>query len=324
MLYFIFIFNSENGDLLYDKDLNISNERQMDLFGSFYTALKTFLGGIMGEGDASLRTIGLGPFNAYVINIPELIIDLVLIAEREDIREINRISNEISNLIKEYKDLFTDQKIDVIYFKEFDEKVNKLILLEKKFIDPLLLIEKKGDILKSIWSQKGRFSEQLREEREKQIEQSSKEVEILARVYLNEKNILKKLNICRRIIKISEKIEDEQKMVEYQKYAKKIIDEIDDRKLRLKHYLERIKQSLDNAINSLMGTSLVHGQYRDVYSSLYSFSSKLKNLTSIETRQKYINIANKLLEPHKISQKELTKIISEVKNMNDNIESYFT
>ncbi|MFX0059410.1 MAG: hypothetical protein ACFE85_16245 [Candidatus Hodarchaeota archaeon] len=323
MLYFIFIFNSKDGDLLYDKDLNISNERQMDLFGSFYTALKTFLGGVMGSGAETLKTVGLGQLNAYVINLSELSIDLVLIAEKEDFKDVTRISQKISDLILSYKELFTKERIETDYFREFDDKVNELILSEEKVVDPLLLIEKKGDILKSIWSQKGKLSEQVRAERKKQIEQSSKEIELLSRVYLNERNILKKLNICSRIIDISEKVENESKMVEYQKYAKTLIDEIEDRKLRLAHFLERTKQSLKDALDSLMGTSIKYGQYRDVYSSLYSFSSKLKNLTSIETRQKYIHMANKLLEPHKISQGELSRIISEIRNMNDDIESYF-
>lgn len=323
MLYFIFILDSESGDLLYDKDLNISNERQMDLFGSFYTALKTFLGGFMGTGRESINTIGLGKFNAYVLNQAELSIDLVLIAEKEDFKDIDRISKKILDLILNYKELFVKGTVKAEYFKQFDETINKLILSEKKVLDPLLLIEKKGDILKSIWTQKGKLSEQLREEREKQMERSSKELGILSNLYLKEKNILKKLNICQRIINISESIEDEKTMVEYQKIAKKFIDEIDDRKIRLEHYLARTKQFLKEAIDDLYGTSMIHGQYREVYSSLYSFSSKLKNLASLETRQKYMNMANKLLEPLKASKEDLSKIIHEIENMNDDIESYF-
>ncbi|MFX1357240.1 MAG: hypothetical protein ACFFA8_08125 [Promethearchaeota archaeon] len=323
MLYFIFIYNSETGDLLYDKDLNVSNERQMDLFGSFYTALKTFLGGVMGTAMESIRTVGLGQFNAYVINHSELSIDLVLVAEKEDFKDIDRISEKMSELILKYKSLFIEGTVQADNFKEFDEAVNNLILSEKKVVDPLLLIEKKGDILKSIWNQRGKFSEQLREEREKQREMSSKEIGILSELYSNESNFLKKFNICQRVIDIAESIEDERTMVEYQKIAKTIIDEIDDRKIRLEHYLLRTKQSLKDAIDSLYGASMTQGQYRDVYSSLYSFSSKLKNLASIETRQKYIKMANKLLEPLKIPKEELFKTIHEIENMNNDIESYF-
>ncbi|MFX1406533.1 MAG: hypothetical protein ACFFBW_06225 [Promethearchaeota archaeon] len=323
MLYFIFIYNSETGDLLYDKDLNVSNERQMDLFGSFYTALKTFLGGVMGTAMESIRTVGLGQFNAYVINHSELSIDLVLVAEKEDFKDIDRISEKMSELILKYKSLFIEGTVQADNFKEFDEAVNNLILSEKKVVDPLLLIEKKGDILKSIWNQRGKFSEQLREEREKQREMSSKEIGILSELYSNESNFLKKFNICQRVIDIAESIEDERTMVEYQKIAKTIIDEIEDRKIRLEHYLLRTKQSLKDAIDSLYGASMTQGQYRDVYSSLYSFSSKLKNLASIETRQKYIKMANKLLEPLKIPKEELFKTIHEIENMNNDIESYF-
>jgi len=323
MLYFIFIYNSETGDLLYDKDLNVSNERQMDLFGSFYTALKTFLGGVMGTAIESIKTVGLGQFNAYVINHSELSIDLVLIAEKEDFKDIDRISKKISELILKYNSLFAERTVQADYFKEFDEAVNILILSEKKVVDPLLLIEKKGDILKSIWNQKGKLSEQIREEREKERERSSKEVGILSKLYLDEGNVLKKFNICQRIIKIAESIEDERTMVEYQKIAKTLIDEIEDTKIRLQHYLLRTKQCLQEAIDNLYGASMTQGQYRDVYSSLYSFSSKLKNLASVETRQKYINMANKLLESHKIAKEELFKIIHEIENMDNDIESYF-
>ncbi|MFX0143413.1 MAG: hypothetical protein ACFE9C_04990, partial [Candidatus Hodarchaeota archaeon] len=148
-------------------------------------------------------------------------------------------------------------------------------------------------ILKSIWEQKGSLSDQLREdllnEREKLISQ-----------YLVEENFIKKHEISKKLIEISEKLHDDEKFIEYQTEAKSLKDEIKDRKLRLQYYLDKIKESLDYA------------KYAETYSYLYSFCIKLENFIDPSLISKYKILAKSLLNRDKIPKDEFKQHLEEI------------
>ncbi|MFX1497298.1 MAG: hypothetical protein ACFFBH_07215 [Promethearchaeota archaeon] len=320
MLYFLFLYQSETGALLYEKDFQVKSDKTMELFGSFFNALKNFITGIIPKEVQELRTIGLGEINGYVAKVPELLIDLVIIADKEDNKIVEKLSSELVKIIVDFKALFERNPIDHRLYENFDENINKLILSHKKIIDPMLLIEKQGDILSSIWTQKGELSEKLREktdEIKKKREAAINNLEL-------ESNIINKLKICQEIIKISEDVKDREILVDYQKRLKILKDEVYDNILRLKYYLSKAKESLQSALDCLFGKSILYGQYKEVYSSLYSFSSKLKNYANPETQKRYYNLAKKFIDANKVSQEELAEIIHEVLNMDEKIESYFS
>jgi len=292
----------------------------MELFGSFYSALKRFISSVIPEQSQEIRTIGLGEVNAYATNIPEYLIDIIIIADKEDYKTVDKLFSDLIKKILNYKTLFQNESIDRTLYENFDEEINNLILSYKKIINPMLLIEKQGDILKSIWTQKGELSEKLREE----IEEIKKKREEALKNFEFENNFVKKLNICQYIIKFCEDLEDDRTLVEFQKHAKLLNDKIYDNKLRLAHYLSQAKKSLQSTLDNLSGRSIIYGQYKEVYSNLYSFSSKLKNFSTPEIQKKYYDIAKKFIDVNKISNEELSEVISEVLNMKDDIEYYFS
>lgn len=139
---------------------------------------------------------------------------------------------------------------------------------------------------------------------------------------LKENNVVKKFSLCKLILKISDKLEDEQFFLEYQKKAKIIANEINDRKLRLKFYLNRVKESLEVTSNTLGERTLIGGDFKEVYSNLYSFSSKLKNFSSPKIYEKYYNLANNLIYRKGFTPEGFSLVIDEIRNMDENIESY--
>ena len=315
LLYFLFLYQSESGILLYDKDFQVKDEKHMDLFGSFYSALKTFISGVMSDKKTELETVGLGEINAYIFQIPELSIDLILIADKEDSKIISKLNPKITELILQYKDLFEKNQINRDLFENFNKDINEIILSYKGILDPNLIIEKRGDILKSIWDQKGEISTKIKNEMEKlRIKRDD-----LIKKFENEYILVKKLERCQEIINICEEILDENTLVEYQKSAKIIINEIEDRKAKLQYYLNQAKEALNLV---LAGGSIIHEQYNAVYSYLYSFSSKLKNLVAPEIYHKYYELAKKFINVDKFSHEELSMMINEVLEMDNNIDNY--
>jgi len=318
MLYFLFLYQIESGDLFYEKDFQVDIDSQMDLFGSFFSALKMFISSLTNEGTEELNTIGLGALIASIIRITEVNIDLVIIAEEVDKKEIQKLSSRLKNIILNYKEIFLVNAVKSEDFENFDKEINDIVLSHREILDPNVLIEKQKDYLKSIWDQRGKISDQLREER-KELEN---ERTITVNNLLKEKNVLKKFSLCKLILKISDKLEDEQFFLEYQKKAKIIANEINDQKIRLKFYLNRVRESLKLTSDTLGERKLIGGDFKEVYSNLYSFSSKLKNFASVEVYEKYYDLANKLIYRKGISPEEFSLVIDKIRNMEENIESY--
>jgi len=319
MLYFLFLYQIESGELLYEKEFQVDIDSHMDLFGSFFSALKLFVSEMVNDGIDELKTIGLGDLMASIIRILEANIDLVIIAEKDDKKEIQKLSSKLKNIVLNYKELFLVDIVKSEDFENFDKEINDIILSHRKILDPNALIEKQKDFLKSIWDQRGKISDQLRDER-KDLEN---ERTIIVNKLLKENNVLKKFSLCKLILELSDKLEDEEFFLEYQKKAKIIANEINDQKIRLKYYLNRAKESLKVALDTFGERTLIEGDFKEVYSNLYSFSSKLKNFASVEVYEKYYHLASKLINRKGISTEEFSLVIDEISNMDENIESYF-
>jgi hypothetical protein len=318
MLYFLFLYQIESGDLLYEKDFQADIDSHMDLFGSFFSALKSFISGMGSEGIEELKTIGLGALIASICRILEVKIDLVIIAEGGDKKEIQKLSSKLKSIVLNYKELFLVDAVKSEDFENFDKEINDIVLSHRKILDPNVLIEKQIEFLKSVWDQRGKISDQLREER-KELEN---ERTIIVNKLLKENNILKKFSLCKLILEISDKLEDEHFFLEYQKKKKNIANEIKDQKIRLKYYLNQVRVSVKVTTSSLGERSPLHGDFKEVYSNLYSLSSKLKNFAPEEVYEKYYNLANKLIYRKGISLEEFSLVIDEIKNMDEDIESY--
>ena len=318
MLYFLFLYQIDSGDLFYEKDFQVDIDSQMDLFGSFFSALKMFISSMTNEGSEELSTIGLGNLIASIFRIIDVNIDLVIIAEEVDRKEIQKLTPKLKSIILNYKELFSVDAVKSEKFEKFDKEINDIIISHRKILDPNVLIEKQKGLLKSIWEQRGKISDQLREKR-KDLEN---ERTIIVNTLSKETNVLKKKSLCKLILELSDKLEDEQFFLEYQKKLKIIATEIDDQKIRLRFYLKRVKEAVKIALNTFGDKSLIHGDFKEVYTNLYSFSSKLKNFASAEVYEKYYHLASKLVYKKGISSEDFTAIIHEISNMDDNIESY--
>ncbi|GAH66393.1 unnamed protein product, partial [marine sediment metagenome] len=124
MLYFLFLYQSESGELLYEKEFQADIDSHMDLFGSFFSALKMFVSEIADEEIDELKTIGLGTLMASIIRILEANIDLVIIAEKDDKKEIQKLSSKLKNIVLNYKEVFLVDAVKSEDFENFDKEIN--------------------------------------------------------------------------------------------------------------------------------------------------------------------------------------------------------
>ncbi|MFW9877703.1 MAG: hypothetical protein ACFFG0_31840 [Candidatus Thorarchaeota archaeon] len=303
MIQALYIFQNNTKDLMYNK--NFQSDEKLEMFDSFFSALQTFVSELTESSTESLNTIELGEYLVLITRIPEIISDLVIIANKADIKEVQKLIPEIIEIILEHQQLFVNWDRKPEKLEMFDLKIIKLIISDKKLRAGSSLTTDQSIILKSIWDQKGTLSEQLREDLLKELEQ-------LNITYLTEENFIKKLEISKKLIEISEKLHDDEKFIEYQTEAKSIKDEIKDRKLRLIYYLDRVKESLE------------YSKYAETYSYLYSFCIKLENFIDPAYITKYKTLAKNLLNRNKLPKDEFKQVLQEISLIEQEINEHLS
>ena len=303
MIQALYIFQSNTKELMYNK--NFQSDEKLEMFDSFFSALQTFVSELTESSTETLNTIELGEYLVLITRIPEILSDLVIITDKEDIKEVQKLIPEIIQIILSHHELFVNWDRKPEKLEMFDLKIIQIILSDRKLIAGSSLITDQSTILKSIWEQKGTLSDQIREDLLKEREQ-------LSIVYLTEENFIKKYEISKKLIEISEKLRDDEKFIEYQTEAKSLKDEIKDRKLRLEYYLDKVKESLE------------YSKYAETYSYLYSFCIKLENFAETQLIAKYKALAKTLLNRSKIPKDEFKQALKEISIIEQDINEYLS
>jgi len=320
VIYSLFLYQRESGLLLYNKVFQDVSDGKMEMFGAFFSAIKSYISEILLESSKELRTIELGDYIIFTSLVPDTNSDLVIIANKEDYKLLKRLFSNIIKIILNHKELFIEWRANVNEFLILDQPLTDLIHSKKQLLGESdsgsikdFSIKK---ILKSISSQKREVSEQsklnLIKERDYLISR-------LKRV----NNYFQKLTIIEKLIEISENVKDNEGSIKYRNEAKILRKKIEDTIIKLNFFLNKVKTLLTEAVNQLGNKSLKEGDYNEAYLNLYSFTQKLTNLSSPLIKKKYQELARKLSNKDNISDNELSQTIALILNMDDKIEEYF-
>ncbi len=302
MIQSLYIFQSQSKQLLYNK--NFQSDEKVEMFSSFFSALQMFVSELTESSSESLSTIELGEYLVIISRILELKSDLVIIIDKKDMKEAQKIIPKVISIIKSHEDLFINWDHEPEKFEMFDLKIIRLILSNKKLVSDSTLTTNQSSILKSIWEQKGSLSDKLRED-------LLKEREELDLAYQHEVNYPDKYNISKKLIEISEKLHDDEKFIEYQTESKSLKDEIKDRRLRLQYYLDKLNESL------------AYSKFAETYSYLYSFCIKLQNFAEPDIIEKYKILAKILLNRSKIPKEEFKQVVKDISMIEDEVNTFF-
>ena len=267
MIYTLFLYHSESGLPLLDINLQDISSGKMELFASFFSALKSFISEIVLDGSKELKNIELGDYRVLITNLDDIKADLVIIGDKEDSKAISKIIPKVIKILYNYKDIFLDWMGASADFDTLRQEVSDLVLSQRKLVGNISMIENSEVVLNSMWSHKPDVSDT---EKESLIE----EKQSLEAEFDDNSNIVEKLAISETLLKISEDLKDSKDFVNYQEQIKLLKDEIRDTKIKLNYYLERTKVTMSHAVDTLGTKGLNEGDYKDVYLNLYSFKIK--------------------------------------------------
>ena len=316
MIYTLFLYHSESGLPLLDINLQDISSGKMDLFASFFSALKSFISEIVLDGSKELKNIELGDYRVLITNLDEIKADLVIIGDKEDSKAINKIIPKIIKILSNYQEIFLDWAGRPGDFDELKQEIAELVLAQRKLVGNISMIENSEIVLNSMWSHKPDISNTEKESLISEKQSLIAEFEACS-------NIVQKLTISETLLKISEDLKNSKGFVKYQEQIKSLKDEIRDTKIKLNYYLERTKVTISLAVDSLGTRGLNEGDYKDVYLNLYSFSNKLKNILNDDSWEIYRDMGNRLINKDEIPPEEISEAIKFILKMNDDIETYF-
>ena len=317
MIYTIFLYQSHTGLLIYDKNFQEISSGKMEMFSSFFTAIKSFVSELV-LGDSldrskELTNIELKDYTVLITSIPKIKVDMVIIADKEDTKTVNKVIPKLIKLLNKYEQLFLSWDGDRDEFNILEHPLTELIVANVKVVRKSLL-EHPDQMLQSIWAHKKQLSRE-------NIENLIQERDLLIYKIENTAILTRKVAMSETVVVLSEKLKDETTFLKYQNEVNKLNNEIKDVRFKLNYYLENTKIALNEAVNNLANKPIHLGDYKNTYLSLYSFSTKLK-LIKETGWEIYRDLASKLIEKDALEDHELSELIQNLLKMSSNIEDY--
>ena len=317
MIYSIFLYQTHTGLLIYDKSFQDISAGKMEMFSSFFSAIKTFVSElVIGESlnrSKELTSIELKGYTVLVTSLPKVKVDMVIIADKEDRKSVNKVIPKLIKLLNKYEQLFLSWDGNMHEFSILDHPLTELIIANVKVVRKSLL-EHPDQVLKSIWAHKKQLS------REK-IENLIQERDLLIYKIENSANLTRKIAMSEAVVALSEKLKDETTFLKYQGEVNKLKNEIKDVEFKLSYYLEKTRESINEAIDTLGDKPIHLGDYKNTYLNLYSFSTKLK-LIKESGWEISRELASKIIEKDTLNDHDLSELIQNILKMSSSIEDY--
>jgi len=317
MIYSIFLYQTHTGLLIYDKNFQGLSAGKMEMFSSFFSAIKTFVSQLVLEESldrsTELTSIELKDYTVLITSLPKVKVDMVIIADKEDSKSVNKVIPKLIKLLNKYEQLFLSWDGNKDEFSILDHPLTELIIANVKVVRKSLL-ERPDQMLKSIWAHKKQLSRDT-------MENLKQERDLLIYKIENTVNLTRKIAMSEAIVDLSEKLKDETTFLNYQNDVNKLKNEIKDVEFKLSYYLEKTKESLNEAINTLGDKPIHLGDYKNTYLNLYSFTTKLK-LIKESGWEIYRELASKLIEKDTLNDHDLSELIQNILKMSSSIEDY--
>ena len=313
MIYTVFLYQAQSGLLIFDKRFQGEDIAKTEMFGSFLSAMKSFISELLHDGSEEIKNIELGDYTVIITGVEKINVDLVIIADKADVKSVNKVIPKVIKLLLKYEDLFLTWDGERDKFEILDNPLTTLILNNVKGIQKSILSGPKG-VMETSWSSGKQLSKEVRDN-------LIQERDMLIYKMENTPILPMKLAIAEKVMQLSSELKDEETYIRFKRECKSLTKEIEDTKFKLKYYLEKIRTTLNEAIEQLGDKPIHLGDYKNTYLNLYSFSTKLKLLKE-KGWEIYRELASKIIEKTSLSDHELTELIKKILEMSLDVEDY--
>jgi len=320
MLYSIFLYQTKTGLLIWRKTFETGLESKSELFSSFFSAIQNFVKELVIDETNSkgLQAIDMGNFVVNITQLPNLEIDIVAIADKDDAKPIRKFLPKVIKILNGHKELFNFAHWDgnQSLFNVLDVEILQLLQTHKKLTGSgKSLADGRKEVL-------GQIIDAMPEVEQDKIEYYMNEVKYLEDRMKKEVSIYRKLEIIDSIEQVYQKLKNKNALEEIHRRRRKLSSELRDLKTRLNFYLIETKKNISTAVENAKNKAVYDIDFKNAYMSFYSFASKLKLLGQKDLSEEYQHYAKTLIEKPKDFEDEFSAMISKILHLNDDIESY--
>lgn len=303
---------------MWDKHFEDISAGKMELFSSFFSAIKTFIGEMITKGAHDLKSIQMGNYIIQFTSIQKLHVDLVFIADNDEDKKLKKIIPPITDVLLEHKEIFSNWNGDRTIFSVLDSHIMKIIAQNKSSKAPSTsILDNQTEILKGLFANSKELDPIVKEN-------LAKERDYLHKKIKDTPDVILKMEYIKKIMEIDQKLLDETCFLQDQNEKVKLEKDLKDAKLKLDFYLKECKKTLSEAIQKTGNLPLSKVDFKNSYIALYSFSTKLKSIGKVNTAEIYRKIATSLMEKDKLADGELSETISYILNLPEDVSYYLT
>ncbi len=316
MLYSVFLYESTTGLLVWDKNFDSTKPDQIEMFSSFFSAIKTFVKEMILKGGAAetLKEIEMGTHVITICTLKDLGYDLVFIADKEDDKNVKKVTPKIIEVLISHKELFATQfDGNVRKFNVLTTPIEEVLSKQKGLLDKKKsLIEDREAFIKQLFNKRGKLDPN--EEKELRDEWGTYNYKLSVTT-----NLLQKNQILEQMMLIEQRLADDEKFLNTSRIHEQLSREIADLHYKLNYWLKETKNNLQKSINSIAQTqkSLQDADYKDAYRTLLDFSSNVKKIAEEAVAVRFRVLARYLIDKGTIPPDVLSKAISEIMNLKD-------
>jgi len=323
MLYSIFLYQTKTGILIWRKTFETGLESKSELFSSFFSAIQNFVKELVRDTNSDskgLQAIDMGNFVVNITQLANLEIDVVAIADKEDVKAIRKFLPNVIKILNGHKELFDFSHWDgnQTLFNVLDVEILQLLQTHKKLTGSgKSLTDGRKEVL-------GQIIDAMPEIEQDKIEHYMNEINFLETRMKNEASIYRKLELLNSIEDVYRKLKHKDALEQIHHRRRKLSNDLRDLKTRLNFYLVETKKSISNAIDDAKNRSksIYEIDFKNAYMNFYSFASKLKLLGKMDLSEEYQKNARTLIE--KENEEEFSTLISKILHLNDEIEFYIS
>ncbi len=316
MLYSVFLYESQTGLLVWDKNFDSTKPDQIEMFSSFFSAIKTFVKEMVLKGGSAetLKNIEMGSHLITIYSLKDLGYDLVFIADKDDEKNVKKVTPKIIEILNSHKELFGNRfDGNVRKFQVLTNPIQDVLAKQKGLIDQKKsLIEDKDAFIKQLFTKHGKLDPT--EEQALRAEWDKYQAQLPTTT-----NLLRKSQILEQMMLIEQRLADDEKFLNSSRIHQLLSKEIADLHYKLNYWLKETKNNLQKSIQSIATTqkSLQDADYKDAYRTLLDFSSNIKKIADEAIAVKFRVLARYLIDKSTIPPDVLSKAIAEIMNLKD-------
>ncbi len=315
MLFSVFLYESTTGLLVWDKNFDSTKPDQIEMFSSFFSAIKTFVKEMVLKGGAAetLKNIEMGSHLITIYSLKDIGYDLVFIADKDDEKSIKKVTPKIIEILIAHKELFGQFDGNVRKFQVLTTPIEEVLAKQKGLIDQKKsLIEDKETLIKQLFAKRGKL--EPAEEQALRGEWDKYSAQVPATT-----NLLRKSQILEQMMLIEQRLADDAKFLNSSRIHEQLSKDIADLHYKLNYWLKETKNNLQKSINSIAQTqkSLQDADYKDAYRTLLDFSANIKKIADESVAVRFRVLARYLIDKNTIPPDVLSKTINEIMNLKD-------